>query len=109
MYCAIASTNSCRQRNGGGVEAPAIRHDDERPLGAGERNDIEQRYRVIPCVRTKGVEISEDLELLSIDTLQNDLLVVLDAQGIESIVVVTLKQIVAFVPDRIALGATHSG
>jgi hypothetical protein len=47
--------------------------------------------------------MSEDLELLSIDTLQNDLLVVLDAQGIES-GAVTGKEIVAFVSDRIALG-----
>jgi hypothetical protein len=48
--------------------------------------------------------MSGDLELLSINTLQNDLLVVLDAQGIESIGAVTGKEIVAFVPDRIALG-----
>jgi hypothetical protein len=49
--------------------------------------------------------MSEDLELLSIDTLQNDLLVVLDTQGVESIGFVTGKEIVAFVPDRIAFGA----
>jgi hypothetical protein len=50
--------------------------------------------------------MSEDFELLSIDTLQNNLLVVLDAQGIESIGVVTGKEIVAFTPDRIAFGAS---
>jgi hypothetical protein len=88
-----------------GVKTPAIRHDDERPLCAWKRNYIEQRYRVIPCVRTQGVQISEDLEFLSIDTLQNDLLAVLDAQGVESIGTVAGKKIVAFVPDRIAFGA----
>jgi hypothetical protein len=49
--------------------------------------------------------MSEDLELLSIDTLQNDLLVVLDAQRIQSIGVVTGKEIIAFVPNQIAFGA----